>query len=331
MQYPKFPSKASNSVIGICAPSAGVGHKLESFDCSLDSIRSLGFNLLEEGKVRVDSLRPDTGSNRGYYFNELVSNPDVDMIISASGGEFCFEVLPYIDISGFAASPKWVCGASDPTSILYYLTTACDIATIYGFNAGTFDWRPLHPFQERALSIIQGDIVEQTSFDKYDNIRDYSKDDITLNGDVYWELYNCKGSKLEVDGRLIGGCIDVLANMPGTPFDYTREFLDRYADEGIIWYFDPFEMNPISLHLQLLRLKYAGWFKNTKAVIIGRIMFDGGYESKDFVELLKEDFDCPFIFNADIGHVKPCMTMINGAVAHLCCEDGKGKISMKLE
>lgn len=330
MIYPNFPVKLANSTIGVCAPSAGVGRKIPSFEESLSSIRSLGIEIKELGNVRADSLRPNSGEERGYFFNELIKDPAIDMIISAAGGEFCFEMMPFLDAEAIMNNPKWVAGASDPTSILYYITTAFDIATIYGFNAGSFDWRPMHKFQENALEIISGNIVRQDSFDKYDNNKDWSNEDNSLDGDVYWELYNCPEGKLDVSGRLIGGCSDVLSMVAGTPFDHTNDFLDRYSEEGIIWYFDPFETNPFALHLLMLKFKYMGYFKNAKAIVFGRIMFDGGAASEEFVELLKEDFDCPIVFNADIGHVKPCMTLINGSVAHLECEAGKATLEMKL-
>ena len=330
MLYPAFPKVGSGDCIGVFAPSAGVGHKLESFDTSLRTISECGYSIKEQGNLRADALRPDTGMNRARDFASLVADPSVKTIISAAGGEFCLETLPYIDAELFAENPKWFCGASDPTSILYYLTTKLDIATIYGFNAGTFDWNPLHKFQENALSIIQGDIVKQGSFDKYDNNRDFSKSGVSLEGDVYWNLYNADDNGIDISGRLIGGCSDVLSSVIGTPYDHTEAFLERYKDEGIIWYFDPFEANPISLHLTMLQFKYAGWFDNAKAVIIGRIMFDGGYSTEDFAELLKDDFDCPFVLNADIGHVKPCMTLVNGSYANIKCRDGKTELTMEL-
>ncbi len=330
MIYPHFPSDTASRKIGVCAPSAGVGHKMDSFDLSLSTFTELGYAVTEQGKVRVDSLRPDSGINRADAFNSLLEDESVSMIISAAGGEFCFDVLPYLNTELIAANPKWVCGASDPTSILYYITTKFDIATIYGFNAGSFDWRPLHRFQENAFSIIEGDIVSQESFEKYDNNRDFSVQDVVLNGDVYWTLGNCPSGRLDVSGRLIGGCSDVLSMVMGTPFDGTAEFIERYSEDGIIWYLDPFEANPISFHNFLLRMKYAGWLEHTKAVIIGRIMFPGEFEAEDYIELIEEDLDCPFIFNADIGHVKPCMTIINGALSHWKSENGKGSVDMFL-
>ncbi|MCF0141435.1 MAG: LD-carboxypeptidase [Mogibacterium sp.] len=329
MIYPDFLEKGDS--IGICAPSAGVGHKLGSFDASLETLQSLNVSIKEAGRVRVDSLRPDTACGRGRAFNSLVEDASVKTIISASGGEYCFDVLPFIDTETFCRNPKWFCGASDPTSILYYLTTKCDVATIYGFNAGSFDWEPLHDFQRNAMSILSGDIVTQQSFEKYDDCRDFSQSGAELTGDVYWELYNCENNALDVEGRMIGGCSDVLENIFGTPYDGTSEFLAKYKDDGFIWYLDPFETNPIAFHRFILKMKYMEYLDGAKAVVIGRIMFPGDYSSSDYVELLKEDLDCPFVFNADIGHVKPCMTIINGSVGRIKCENGKASLDMKME
>ncbi len=44
--------------------------------------------------------------------------------------------MPYIDFDSIKAHPKWFLGASDPTNLLFPVTCHCDIATIYGFNAG---------------------------------------------------------------------------------------------------------------------------------------------------------------------------------------------------
>lgn len=38
------------------------------------------------------------------------------------------------------------------------------------------------------------------------------------------------------------------------------------------------------------------------------------------------DLDIPIIINADIGHVSPRMTIINGAVATITSKNGKGKV-----
>ena len=164
MIYPKFPEKGS--ALGICAPSAGVGHKIKSFDKSLAALKSSDFDIIETASVRNDNIRSADAKTRSEEFNFLVHNPDVDMIISAAGGNYNIEILPYLDMETLSNYPKWIAGASDPTNIIYYVTTKLDIATMYGFNAGSFDWDTLHEFQKNSLEFMRGNIIKQHSFDK---------------------------------------------------------------------------------------------------------------------------------------------------------------------
>ena len=55
MKYPEFLKKGD--LIGVCAPSAGVGRKLESFDRSLRTLRAEGYRIRETASVRLDSDR----------------------------------------------------------------------------------------------------------------------------------------------------------------------------------------------------------------------------------------------------------------------------------
>ena len=125
---------------------------------------------------------------RSEEFNFLVHNPDVDMIISAAGGNYNIEILPYLDMETLSNYPKWIAGASDPTNITYYVTTKLDIATMYGFNAGSFDWDTLHEFQKNSLEFMRGNIIKQYSFDKYDSNTDFNIQDVVLDEDVNWQL-----------------------------------------------------------------------------------------------------------------------------------------------
>ena len=54
MKYPKFLNE-NNNTIGVCAMSSGVGHKLDSFDESIEYIESFGFHIVESNSVRNDS------------------------------------------------------------------------------------------------------------------------------------------------------------------------------------------------------------------------------------------------------------------------------------
>lgn len=334
MIFPAFPQK--NDCIGICAPSAGVGHKLESFDMSLSAIRQKGFRVIETASVRNDAVCSGPPDVRGVEFNSLISDSDIRAVIAASGGDYNIEMLPFIDSEAILADPKWIAGASDPTNILYYVTTKLDIATMYGFNAGTFDWRPLHIFQKNALDILSGNLVTQNSFDTYDSSRDFSGTGFNGDAPVFWDVFapSAEGgfvsnASVDVEGRLIGGCTDVIANLIGTPYDGTADFVERYDD--MIWYFDTFQMSAESVYRMMLQMRSCGYFRKTKAVIFGRVMFSEGSSDEDYISLLTKCFDVPIIFNADIGHVKPTMTFINGSITRIKCRDGRGTVNMRIE
>lgn len=328
MRYPKFPQ--SGDTIGICAPSAGVGHKLESFDLSLETLHNERYHTQETASVRVDSNRSADGLVRGKELSRLFQDPNISAILSASGGDYAPEMLPYVDWDLIQANPKWIAGASDPTNLLYPITTNLDIATIYGFNAGTFDWRPLHPFQENMLRILKGDLIPQQSFDFYDASKDFSGENI-LDAPVYWDS-RVQGDPKEVSfsGKIIGGCIDCIAKLIGTPYDGTAQFVERYQEDGILWYFDTFAMNAETLYLTLLQMKYCGYFRGVTGILFGRVMFSGGSTDQEYLELITRCFDIPIVWNCDIGHVKPCLTLINGAMGHVHVKDGNGSIEMEL-
>ena len=340
MIYPKFPK--SGDVIGICAPSAGVGGKLEFFDLSLSRLHELGFKTCETESVRAEDCPSAPAAQRGYEFNSLFADPDIPMVICASGGEYTMEMLPYIDQEFFRDDPKWFSGYSDPTSIEMLLTTKHDIATIYGSNAGAWDWPELHEFQENSLSVICGNIPVQHSYDAWAS-RGYDEELGTypMEAPVDWTLLVSpegsdefeEASQLDVRGRLIGGCTDVLDWIVGTPYEDLKGFAERYKEDGLIWFFDTFEMNPMQLMYAALRLKQMGLFDNAKAVIFGRVCFPGDATDIDYLVQLERVFagtGIPVIWGADIGHTKPSMTLINGAVGHLRYKSGDATLEMEL-
>ena len=115
MRYPEFLSKGD--LIGICAPSAGVGRKEESFDASLKAIHKEGWRTRETASVRLNDMRGGDAPARGKELNELFQSPDVKMVMAASGGDFLDEMLPYTDWDTLSANPKWLMGYSDPTPV----------------------------------------------------------------------------------------------------------------------------------------------------------------------------------------------------------------------
>ena len=323
MNYPLMISK--NSIIGITAVSAGLGYRIEDLESSKNNLSNL-YRFTETDNVRSTNYISSDPLVRAKELDSLFIDKNVDGIFCATGGDFCLEMLDYINFDNIKNNPKWIMGASDPTSILYTITTKLDIATLYGLNASSYSGE-LHECHKNNLEILQGNIVKQNSFKKYDTNTGFG--DYNLDGNVYWESKN----DIDVTGRLIGGCFDVLLNIIGTKYDYTKEFIERYKDDGIIWYFDVFAKSSVDFYLGLLQMKMAGWFSNSKCIMIGRVKYPSNpFDDFDYNSAIDRlNLDIPIIFNCDIGHVFPKMTIINGSIGHVKCSNGLGSIEMELK
>lgn len=327
MIYPEFLKPGDT--IGISAPSAGVGKKIPDFEKSLAVLKQRGCRIIETASVRVNDIRSADAETRGKELTSLFLNPEVDFVMSAAGGDFLDEMLPYTDFKAMKKHPKWLTGASDPTGLLFPYTTLCDVATIYGANAGSYDIDPLPEFLENNLSILFGRLITQKSFRKYMKTPGFLAEKVEFDTPVRWEG---TVTELEVSGRCIGGCIDVLKDLIGTKYDGAVKFIRRYKDDGIIWYFDNFSLSAEVFYRTLLQMRYAGWFANTKAVIIGRVLFESTETGMTYEEAVRRAFpDIPALYQADIGHTLPCMTMINGAVLQLAYKRKKASIAFNLK
>ena len=73
-----------------------------------------------------------------------------------------------------------------------------------------------------------------------------------------------------------------------------------------------------------------GCLEYAKAAVFGRVLIknDSFITLEDAVKRALGDL--PFVLDADIGHVKPTMTLINGAFAVLNVKGQGGSLEMKL-
>lgn len=338
MIYPKFLKE--EDVISLTAPSEGCSNgkvDLSAFANGINEFKKRGITIKETPDCRKTNLgRSDSAKVRAKEFEDCFKDKETNAVLCYAGGEFLVEMLSYTDFNIIKENPKWFLGFSDPTSLLFYMTTTLDIATLYGNDFSNFQMTPWHVSLENSLKMLKGNIIEQTSFDKYENVL---KEHITgtesynLDTKVYWR--NITGEeKISLKARLIGGCLDLLANIVGTRFDNVRSFIEKYKDDGIVWYFDNCDFTNEQVVRVLWQLKEAGWFKYTKGFIFGRSANDVSCYNisfKDSVLASLKDLNVPIIIDADISHKRPAMTFINGAIVNIESKDGKGKVSFELK
>ena len=222
-------------------------------------------------------------------------------------------------------------GYSDNTGLVFPIMTKCDVASVYGCNFGDFGMEPWQNTVSNALGVLEGNVRSQKSFDYYESDRHeyetgfegYYKDK-----EVCW--INGRGDeKIEMSGRLIGGCLDVICFLIGTKYDGTEEFIHKYKDDGIIWFLESFDFSDTTLITHLWQMKQMGYFKYVKGFVFGRpLMYNTWIEQpyNEAVMSILGDLDVPVIFDADIGHKGPQFSMINGAIAKVSSANGKGVI-----
>ena len=211
------------------------------------------------------------------------------------------------------------------------MTTKLDIATMYGHNAGSFDANNLDKSNKICFEYMKGNFCRQDSYPLYESDKSSrTMEGYLLDTPVVYENIN---GDMNITGRIIGGCIDVLKDIIGTKYDGTEEFLKRYSDDGIIWYFDNFSLSSDNFYRTLLQMREAGWFVNAKGILVGRVMYPSEEFEMSYQDALRKVFEntnIPIVFNMDIGHVVPKMTIINGAICHVKSSNGKGSLEFEL-
>jgi muramoyltetrapeptide carboxypeptidase LdcA involved in peptidoglycan recycling len=180
-------------------------------------------------------------------------------------------------------------------------------------------------------------VLVQENFEKYETYSINREDGKELEPFnlteevIYKNLYG--NNKEEFEGRLIGGCIDVLKVIIGTEFDNTNKFCKQF-DEGMIWYLENCEMSVCELYRSLWQMKNAGWFENANAFLIGRTRANnaiGEFSYEDVLHKVFDDMNVKVIYDVDFGHVQPQWAMVNGSYAKFEYKDGKGKMETYLK
>lgn len=353
-------SIGKGSTIGVTAPSFGCATEPYCYmiDVAIDKIRDRGYNVIEGKTTRLgDGIGISTDPKvAAAELVEFYKRDDIDAIISAGGGELMNETITNVDFEGLkSAKPKWFVGYSDNTNFIFPLVTITGVQGIYGPCMGSYS-KVWEDTEKDAFALLEGtknvfsgydmfvkDIEkpedegnleeegkvpfeEMDPKERYKLFRDYR---FELNEKKVLTLYKCDDNKAKkiaekdcvtAKGVLLGGCLDVLANMVGTRFDRVKEFKKEHKD--IIWVLENCELNPMSYRRTLWNMREAGWFDGAKGFIIGR---PGAYFDDDFMGVNRfnavtdvlEPIGAPIIMDADIGHVNPMLPVVMGAEAEV--------------
>ncbi|MFS0862804.1 S66 peptidase family protein [Fredinandcohnia sp. 179-A 10B2 NHS] len=329
-----YPILSKGATIGVTAPSSGVGQELHHLlTLACEKMEEKGYHVVcGETAWSQHKAKSAPAKRRADEFNKMVNDENVDLIIPPWGGELLVEILEYLDFENM--KKKWILGYSDISVLLLALTLKTGIATAHGTNLvdlrGDFSDETTAMWEE-VLSTQAGESVLQHSSEKYQNKwrhEQVSPCVFHLTEQTTWKTVSSKDE--HVKGRLLGGCIDVIRHIIGTPVGDVKAFQEKFLKgEPILWYLENCELNTADVRRSLVQMKLAGWFDNCSGILFGRSSADmpvDNYTILDVYEELAEELNVPIIYDIDCGHQPPQITFINGAYAEVTTKDGKGKV-----
>jgi muramoyltetrapeptide carboxypeptidase LdcA involved in peptidoglycan recycling len=340
MIYPKLLEPGYK--IGVTATSSGFTEEpdLVRLESGITHFNKLGYPVLVTDNVRkCQKGRSSDGSTRADELMQLVLNPEVRAVIAASGGDYLVEMLPYLDLEAIKSNPTWVQGFSDTTGLVFTITTNLDIATIYANNFSSFGMGNWHSSLYDNLRILEGQDITQQSFDYYQDgyqPRVTGLEEFVPEKEVRWiNLYPTgydRDKELIINGRALGGCLDVCLNLVGTRYDKVKEYANQYQQDKILWYFESYGLNSDALLRGLWQLREAGWFKHASGFVFGRPCMYETYNDTTYEEAVLSvlgNLNLPIILETDIGHKPPQFAIMNGAVTCIRSFGGKGSITFE--
>ncbi|WP_277452236.1 S66 peptidase family protein [Janibacter sp. DB-40] len=309
--------------IAVTAPSSGVAPPLwPRLDVAVAHLRRRGFEVVE-GVCLRDRDDHHVSASKAARADELMAllvDPDVAAVVPPWGGETGIDLLPYLDFDLLAeCNPCWYVGFSDTTTTMLPLTLRSGWATLHGLNVMDTPYTPapglLHWLD---VATSEGGELTQTAathrraggWDDY--AADPEVDEMTLTEPTGWSLL--EGSSAAFAGPLVGGCIEVLSPLAGTPFADVPGWARQQADPPIVL-LEAAEGNAFEVARALHGMRLAGWFDRCTGVLIGRTAAPDGptLTQHEAVRDALGDLDVPVVLDVDFGHQQPMMPLVLGA------------------
>ena len=341
MKYPQ-PLRPG-STIAITAFSAGIEKQHQArFELIKAHFESLGFHV-EVGNCLYGQVKHVSApvKERVDELMQFLLDDNIDAIFPPWGGEFAMELLPYIDFVQLqSVRPKWILGFSDVSTLAATFTSILGWASGHCSNFMDLTPQALDPLTVNTLTHIGTPtgktFSQQASYmfaSQWPDITDEPASSLNLDTESSWKWLVKPSSSKGLKGRLIGGCWDTLHHLFNTDY-LDLEALSKSHPEGIILYLENAEMSPTNIVRTVLSMKFKGVFKHINGLVLGRNSAPepSNKEALTYYEAIEQTLaSCgvPVMYDLDIGHQPPNLTLINGALAIIEL-DHVGTISQQL-
>ena len=290
-------------LLGVCAPAGAVD--MPRLQRGVARLEQMGF------RVRVGEAVGDrhlftagTIERRVRDLQALWADDEVAGIVCARGGAGSGWLLRHLDPEALRARPKAFVGYSDIT-FLHLLLNRLQLVTFHG-------------------PMVAWEFAE----DRYD--------------EASWRAALLPGAPLyasepgdlvplaegRAEGRLLGGCLSILAAAAGTPWAL------RPDPAGTVLFLEDVDEKPHRVDRMLLQLRLAGALEGVKAIVFGDMKGCNPPASAEFTleDVIRESLsglEIPIALGLSSGHSNaPNLTLPLGARARLSCHGEEARFEV---
>lgn len=222
--------------IGVLTPSGAVDEKVLAGGIAY--WKSKGYQVKESAHLYAKNrFLAGSDEERAADLTALFCDDGVDVIMAACGGYGSARMLGMLDYRLIAAHKKPFVGLSDTTALQLALLEKSGLISFSGYLMKPRHGREIFPYTEQSL---------------FDCLSGQEQVFSGLESDYCGE---------EIAGRLIGGCLSLVAGLLGTPY-----FPDMF---GNILVLEDLSEEPYVIDRMLTQLENAGVFEKAAAVVFG--------------------------------------------------------------
>lgn len=261
---------------------------------------------------------------------EAFADDEIKAVFNAIGGDDTIRLLPYIDFDILRNHPKIFTGFSDTTTN-HFMMYKAGLVSYYGLSVMN-NWSEYGEINEYTREAI-----DKTLFHPIDTMNILCSEFCSYDEDkIWWDekhineytpRYENTGyvllqGKGKVVGNLLGGCIDVFAELLGTSL---WPSLKEWKDKILLIETSESNMSEEVLSWFLRNLHAQGILHVINGIIVGKPPFRDKEESYKDVYRQVIGFeaglsDLPILYNVNVGHAYPIGVFALGLPYEIDCE-----------
>jgi muramoyltetrapeptide carboxypeptidase len=300
--------------IGVTASSMGVWQaERVRLEQAVAAVAERGYQVVLGACMDGESHVSGPAADRAAELMSMLTDPSIRAVVPPRGGETAIDLLPLLDWDAIAAAePTWFIGFSDISTLLLPVTLRSGVATLHTNNLLNTPYRVAKPL------LTWLDVAALPAGSAFSQSGDWTRLD--------------SGAPVRVTGRLIGGCIETLRHLAGTPYGDIARFGLEHADDGLIVYLEAAGDDAYSICRSLHGMRLAGLFTGAAAVLVASTLAPDSRTMTQHEAVLDAlgGLGVPIVAGLGCGHIPPYLPVVNGALGLLELGPGKAVLTQTL-